>query len=99
MDVYLYRLVPPRPDFPANITPQEGDAMQRHFGYWSDLMNQGTAVVFGPVADPAGSYGVAIVRLEPGADPQELGRNDPAISAGLGFRSEIHLMPQAVIKG
>ena len=99
MITYLYRLNPPRRDFPTDMTPQEGQALQAHVGYWTDLMARGVAVAFGPVADPAGTYGVAIVRLPPDADPHELSRADPAVTADLGFTAEIHPMPQAAVAG
>ena len=73
--------------------------MQHHITYWRDLLQRGTAVLFGPVADPSGSYGIAVIRLAPGADPGELGKSDPAVKAGLGFGFEIHPMPQAVVAG
>ena len=31
--------------------------MQEDVGYWTAHMNAGTAVVFGPVADPKGAWG------------------------------------------
>ena len=97
MDTYLYRLIPPRPDFPAGMTPQEMSVMQQHVAYWTGLLERGVAVAFGPVADPAGTYGIAVVRLQGGADPQEISRADPALAAQIGFRAEIHPMPGAVV--
>lgn len=57
--------------------------MQEHVAYWSDLMKQGAVVALGPVADPKGSFGVAIVRLEDGSDASDPGANDPVIKAGI----------------
>jgi hypothetical protein len=50
--------------------------MERHFGYWGDQISRGAAVVFGPVADPDGTYGIAILR-SPASTKQE--RYAPAI--------------------
>jgi hypothetical protein len=76
MPIFLYRLTPPRPDFPSDLTEAEGAAMERHFGYWGDQISRGAAVVFGPVADPDGTYGIAILR-SPASRKQE--RYAPAI--------------------
>jgi hypothetical protein len=40
-------------------------------------------VVFGPVADPEGVWGLSVVRAGSQAEVVELGREDPAIVAGI----------------
>jgi uncharacterized protein len=97
MKHYLFKLIPPRPTFPADMTPTEGKLMQEHVAYWTELMNQGRVIVFGPVADPQGTYGIGVLRLEDDADAQALGANDPTIKADAGFKIEIHPMPRAVV--
>ena len=94
---YFYKLIPPRPDFPADITPAEASAMQQHVAYWTELMNKGQVLVFGPVADPHGSFGIAVLQLDEGADPSSVGANDPAIKANAGFQFEVYPMPRAVM--
>jgi uncharacterized protein len=93
MKHFLYRLNPPRPSFPADITAAEAAVMQKHIAYWSNLMAQGNVLAFGPVADPRGSYGIAIIQLEDGAESRTLAENDPAILAHAGFTFEVHSMP------
>jgi hypothetical protein len=46
--------------------------MSQHIGYWSGLIDEGTAPLFGPVADPAGVWGLATVATRIG------GRRAPA---------------------
>jgi hypothetical protein len=99
MKNFFYRLSPPRASFPADMTPEEFDAMRLHSVYWNGLLASGHAFAFGPVAGPSGSYGVAIVHLDDDADPGEVGRNDPAIQAGLGFSFEVHPMPKLTVQG
>ena len=94
---YLYKLIPPRPTFPDRITPVEAEAMKQHVDYWMGMMAKGQAVVFGPVADPNGSFGIAVVQLEEGSDPAHLGVNDPAIRANVGFQFAVYPMPRAVV--
>src|SRR5918999_1278863 len=98
MPIYLYRLTPPRPTFPADITAAEGAVMERHFGYWSDQMSRGAAVVFGPVADPAGTYGIAILNVPSEAEARSICAHDPAVTAKLGFTFGVHEMPNAAIR-
>ncbi len=97
MKYYLFRLLPPRPTFPGDMTPSEANLMQEHALYWRDLMAKGLVIVFGPVADPRVTYGIAVLQLPDDADANDLGANDPTIRAGAGFRFEIHPMPQAVL--
>ena len=97
MKYFLYKLIPPRPPFPTDMTPTEARLMQGHSAYWRDLMNKGLVVVFGPVSDPRGTYGIAVVQLEDDTDPNVLGANDPTIKANAGFRFEIYSMPQVAL--
>jgi hypothetical protein len=90
--------VPPRPTFDRDLTAAEAEVMQRHAVYWKGLAEEGTAVIFGPVADPAGVWGVAILEVDDAAGIERFGRDDPAIQSGLGFRTEIYPMPRAVLR-
>ena len=46
------------------MTPAEQDAMPRHQAYWQDLLAEGRVVVYGPVADPEGIWGMGVLRAE-----------------------------------
>jgi hypothetical protein len=61
MAISFDKLSSPRPIFPADIPPAAGAAMERHFACWGDQLSQGNAMVYGPVADLARTYGVAII--------------------------------------
>ena len=97
MKYFLCKLIPPRPTFPADMTKAEARLMQEHSAYWRHLMSKGLVIVFGPVADPKGSYGIAVIQLEDDADVNSLCRNDPTIKADIGFKFEVYTMPQAVL--
>ena len=97
MKFYVLKLLPPRPTFVADMTAEERQLMQAHSAYWSALMAQGKVVIFGPVADPAGPYGLAVVRLEEEVDPRSLCSDDPVIKAEKGFRFEVSPMLRAVV--
>ena len=46
--------------------------MQAHVAYCGELLRAGKALVFGPVADPAGSWGLGVLQLPDDADPQDI---------------------------
>ncbi|HEX2292648.1 MAG TPA: YciI family protein [Gaiellaceae bacterium] len=98
MPHFLYRLIPPRPTFPADMTDEEGAIMQEHFGYWAATIERREAVAYGPVMDPNGTYGIAVVEVDHEASARRLAEEDPAIAAGAGFRFELHPMPDAIAR-
>jgi uncharacterized protein YndB with AHSA1/START domain len=85
---FLVRLIAPRPTFAMDMNDAERAVMQEHFGYWSQRMNAGQVIAFGPVGDPAGPWGFGLVRARDLADVQAFGAGDPAIKAERGFRYE-----------
>jgi len=94
---FLCKLIPPRPTFAQDMTDAEAKLMQEHVAYWKGLMDRGLVIVFGPVADPRGTYGVAILELEE-EDAKALGMNDPTIKANAGFHYEVYPMDRAVLR-
>jgi len=95
MRYFLFKLNPPRANFAVERTPEEERLMQEHVEYWSGLLEKGMAVAFGPVLEPGRVYGVCIVRLDDGMDPQQLAADDPTIKANVGFKFDIFPMPNA----
>ena len=93
---FLYMLIPPRPTFAQDMIEVERKVMQEHAIYWKGLVDRGIAIVFGPVLDPTGTWGVAIVEVADEPDAHALGTNDPAIKAGLTF--EVFPMPGAIVR-
>lgn len=78
---YFFKLIPPRPTFHLDMTADERTVMNAHIVYWQELTTQGIAIVYGPVMDPQGVYGMAII--ETAGDPGTIVRNDPVVSSGL----------------
>jgi len=95
---FFLKLIPPRPTFQQDMTDTERDLMLQHVAYWTGLAQQGIAVAFGPVADPAGGYGVGIVGIDDGSDVRALEMDDPTIKCSLGFKYEIQPMPRVVLR-
>jgi hypothetical protein len=68
--------------------------MTRHVAYWSEKAEQGIAIVFGPVMDPAGVYGMGVYQVPDEAEMQAMLARDPA--NGL-LKYETFPMPRAVV--
>ena len=98
MNHFLFKLIPPRPSFPADMSEAEGAIMEAHFGYWAEVIADGKAVAYGPVMDPQGTYGIAVVEVSDEATAQSIADDDPAIRSTAGFGFELHPMPDAVVR-
>lgn len=75
---YFLKLNPPRASFVADMNDEERQIMQAHVAYWMPYVNDGTALVLGPVLDPKGGYGAAVVRVDNEDILNEIIKNDPA---------------------
>ena len=72
--------------------------MERHFEYWGDQLSRGAAVLFGPVADPKGAYGIAVLDVENEEKARNVCANDPVLITKLGFTFGLYEMPNAVVR-
>ena len=97
MTLSLYRLISPRPTFPSDMTPDEAQVMHEHALYWRQFAANGKVLVVGPVADPEGTFGIAIIVGEEDEDLDPLCKADPAIKSGLGFSYKLHRMPKFIL--
>src|SRR4051812_31072609 len=75
---YFLKLIPSRPTFANDMTPEELLIMQQHVMYWKIYLDNYQAVVYGPVMDPAGVYGVGIIAMDSEEELLEFIANDPA---------------------
>ena len=97
MSLYFFaKLIPPRPSFAFDMSDAEKSLMQEHGAYWTQLASSRQAVVFGPVADPAGPFGLVVLEVDTELEAQRLTANDPVIRSGLNFRFEAYPMLSAV---
>jgi len=94
---FMFRLLPPRPDFAQTLTDAERRAMLAHRDYWAVLAANGTAIVLGPVLDPAGTWGLGVVRVADPAEVPQMLAADPAITAAVGLRYETFAMAAAIV--
>jgi hypothetical protein len=89
MQPFLFKLVPPRPDFPFTMSAAERETMLEHIAYWADLTQAGATIAYGPVNDPSGGYGIGVVLADDLAAAERLRDGDPAMRSPHGFRTEI----------
>jgi uncharacterized protein YciI len=80
MPHYFLKIIPCRPTFAFDMTDDERAIMQRHVVYLGGLMDKGKMVVYGPVMDPKGPYGMGVVEVENEYELSEIIKNDPAAS-------------------
>ena len=98
MTTYFYKLLAPRPTFPMDITEAEGAIMQQHFVYWRQQFEERKVIAYGPVMDPKGSFGIAVLETDDQSVAQKLVDNDPALTANAGFGYELHMMPDTIAR-
>ncbi len=75
---FVLYLRPCRPDFAQTMSDKERNIMQQHVAYWAKYLEQGIMLVFGPVYDPSGAYGLGIVAADSEEQLLSLMANDPA---------------------
>ena len=76
---FALKLLPCRPDFVQTMTNEEKMIMQQHAAYWKEFMDKGMVVVFGPVFDPKGVYGLGILAVDDEQQVNEFIEKDPAV--------------------
>jgi uncharacterized protein len=94
---FLYKLLPPRPGFALDMTPQEAAVMAEHAQYWAGLLEGGSVVVYGPVAEPTGAWGLAVVEAEDVEEVHRVRAGDPAVTSGVAT-AEVHPMISAFVR-
>ena len=80
---YFFKLIPPRATFPHDITPEERRLMEEHSRYCQDQFAAGRLLIYGPVLEPRGAFGLAVLEVDDEAEVQRFGEGDPSVKAGL----------------
>jgi uncharacterized protein len=86
---YACKLLPPRPNFAFDMSDEERSIMQRHIDYWKPYLQQDKMLIYGPVLDPSGPYGLGIIAVDTEDEMKELTANDPGAQI---CKYEIHQM-------
>lgn len=95
---FLLKLHGPRATFPGDASDEEREAMRLHAEYWQALIDNRTAIAVGPVFDPAGAWGMALVETENAERAERLGWDDPVILSGLGFSYSLATIPSIMLR-
>jgi uncharacterized protein YciI len=82
MSAFIFRLNAPRPTFALDMTDQEREIMGHHADYWQPFIDSGQMVVFGPVLDGTGSWGLGVVEAEDEDELRAFAARDPAVTSG-----------------
>ena len=91
---FFLKLIPPRPTFAMDMSDEERKIMQEHIVYWNGLLNQGIVIVYGPVMDSKGPYGMGVLEVDDENLVREIQVNDPSVKAGL---NTIEIYPMRAI--
>lgn len=82
MPTFVFRLKAPRPTFALDMTDAEREIMGRHAAHWQPLVEAGRMVVFGPVLDNSGSWGLGVVEAEDEEEIRSFAAADPVVVTG-----------------
>ena len=86
---YFFKLIPPRPTFPQDISEEEKRLMNEHGQYFHEQFTAGRVLLYGPVMAKDGTFGLGVLEVEDEAEARRFGENDPSVRAGLN-RFEIY---------
>jgi uncharacterized protein len=82
MPTFVFKLKAPRPTFALDMTEQEREIMGRHAAHWQPLIDSGRMVVFGPVLDSSGSWGLGVVEGDDEEELRAFAARDPVVVTG-----------------
>jgi uncharacterized protein YciI len=94
MAYFFCKFIPQRPDFLKTMTVDEARLLKAHGDYLQRLLEQGKVLAHGPVADPAGGFGLSLFDVEGDEELSRLTAQDPMILAGGGARYDTFPMVQ-----
>ena len=84
MSVFVLRLNSPRPTFALDMTDEEREIMGRHAAYWQPFIDSGQMVIFGPVLDGTGSWGLGVLEADDEDELRAFAAGDPVVTSGIG---------------
>ena len=97
MATFVFRLTAPRPDFALEMSDEEREIMGRHAAHWQPYIESGQMVVFGPILDSTGSWGLAVIESEDEPELRAHVERDPVVTTGTGT-VEIGRMLQGFVR-
>lgn len=97
MATFVFRLQAPRPTFALDMSDEEREIMGRHAAHWQPWIDSGRMVVFGPVLDDTGSWGLGVVEAEDEDELRAFAARDPFVTTGTG-RTEMGKMLMGFVR-
>jgi uncharacterized protein YciI len=82
MPTFVFRLKAPRPNFAVDMTDDEREIMARHAAHWQPYIDAGQMVIFGPVLDDSGSWGLGVVEADDEDELRAFAERDPVVTTG-----------------
>jgi uncharacterized protein YciI len=82
VSTFVFRLKAPRPTFALDMTDAEREIMARHADHWKPFLDAGRMVVFGPVLDGTGSWGLGVVEAVDEDEIRQFASEDPVVTTG-----------------
>ena len=82
MATFVFRLKAPRPDFAQTLSDEEREVMGRHAAHWQPYVESRQMVIFGPVLDGTGSWGLGVVEADDEDELRAHAAQDPAVTSG-----------------
>ena len=79
MATFVFRLKAPRPTFALDMTDEEREIMGRHAAHWGPYVESGQMVVFGPVLDGTGSWGLGVIEADDEDELRAFAAQDPVV--------------------
>ena len=65
-----------------DMTPEEQSIMIQHVAYWKPYIENETMLVYGPVMDPKGGFGMGVIAVVDEDQLKKLIAADPAAAIG-----------------
>lgn len=99
MKQWLYLLKPARLGMLTEATPEESEAVSRHFAYLQDLTAKGVMILMGRTQNSDEStFGICIFEAEDESAARIIMESDPAVRAGV-MRAALYPYKIALMRG
>lgn len=82
MSTLVFRLIAPRPNFALDMNDEEREIMGRHAAHWQPFIDSGQMVIFGPVLDSTGSWGLGVIEADDEDELRAFAAGDPVVTTG-----------------
>jgi uncharacterized protein YciI len=79
------------------MTDAEQEIMDRHAAHWQAYIDSGQMVIFGPVLDDSGSWGLGVVEADNEEELRAFAARDPAVTTGT-TEMELGKMPTGFVR-